>query len=103
MIFSCGRKSKKLVMIPLKNGLYRLEHEAEVAAVVKKELITIEKLHRLMGHISPEAAKALVQKGGWKVSSLMKLAKSHHVIHVNMEKCTMKPSRRKGSFHELQM
>jgi hypothetical protein len=26
-------------------------------------MVTIEKLHQLMGHIAPEAAKALVERG----------------------------------------
>ena len=30
---------------------------------MKDEVVTIEKLHCLMGHIAPKAAKALVQKG----------------------------------------
>ena len=88
-IFSCGRKRKKLAMIPLKNELYRLEHEAEVAVIVKEELITIEKLHRLMGHISLEVVKALVQKGvveGFKLDKTSKITscdsceygKAHH-------------------------
>lgn len=76
-VFSCGKKKTKLAEIPLKNGLYRLEHEMERATVVKEELVTIEKLHRLMGHISPEAAKALVQKGvveGFKLDESSKIS-----------------------------
>ena len=45
--------------------------------MVKEELVTIEKLHRLMGHISPEAAKALVQKGlveGFKLDETSKIS-----------------------------
>ena len=75
-VFTCGKKKKKLATIPLKNGLYRLEHEAEMAAVVREELVTIERLHKLMGHISPEAAKALVQKGvveGFKLDETSKI------------------------------
>jgi hypothetical protein len=44
--------------------LYRVEHEPrDVAAATDAEVVTIEKLHRLMGHISPDAAQALVKKG----------------------------------------
>jgi hypothetical protein len=71
-VFSYGKKRKKLAEIPLRNGLYRIEHKAEIAAVVNEEVVTIEKLHRLMGHISPEAAKTLVQKD---VVNLTRLAK----------------------------
>ena len=88
-IFSCGKEKKKLVTIPLKNGLYCVEHEEEVATVVKEELVTIKKLHHLMGHISLEAAKALVQKGlveGIKLDEASKIlscnsceyGKAHH-------------------------
>src|ERR1700678_2380437 len=45
-VFSYGKKRKKLAEIPLTNGLYRIEHEAEIAAVVNEEVVTIEKLHR---------------------------------------------------------
>ena len=75
-VFTCGKKKKKLATIPLKNGLYHLEHKAEVAAVVREELVTIERLHKLMGHISLEAAKALVQKGvveGFKLDETSKI------------------------------
>ena len=48
----------------VKNGLYHVEHEAtDVVAAVDAEVVTIEKLHRLMGHISPDAVKVLVKKG----------------------------------------
>jgi hypothetical protein len=76
-VFTCGKKKRKLATILLKNGLYRLEHEAEMAAVVREELVTIERLHKLMGHISPEAAKALVQKGvveGFKLDETSKIS-----------------------------
>ena len=75
-ILSCGKEKKKLAKIPLKNGLYRVEHEEEVAAVIKEELVIIGKLHHLMGHISPEVAKALVQKGlveGFKLDETSKI------------------------------
>ena len=42
----------------VQNGLYCVEHEA-----VDAEVVTIEKLHHLMGHISPDAVKVLVKKG----------------------------------------
>ena len=61
--------------MPLKNGLYHVEHEAEVAMAVK-ELVTIKKLHCLMAHIAPEAAKALVSKGvveGFKLDESSKI------------------------------
>ena len=64
-IFSVTKGRKMLVQIPMKGGLYCVEHEnhAGVAAAVVSEVVSIERLHRLMGHIAPEAAKALVDKG----------------------------------------
>ena len=43
-------------------GLYRVEHYPETADVVTEEL-TLEQLHRRMGHISPESARRLVRDG----------------------------------------
>ena len=59
------KEKKMLAQIPMKNSLYHVEHErdVDVAAVVVPEVVSIEKLHRIMGHIAPEAAKALVEKG----------------------------------------
>src|SRR6202167_4689764 len=50
--------------ITVRNSLYRVEHEPrEVAASVTTDTGTIEELHRVMGHISPEVAKNLVEEG----------------------------------------
>ena len=64
-IFSSMKERKLLVQIEIGNGLYRVKHEkdVELAAAVIPEVVTIEKLHSMMGHIAPEAAKALVEKG----------------------------------------
>ena len=49
--------------VPKNNrGLYRVEHHPETAAVAMEEL-TLEQLHRRMGHISPESARKLVSQG----------------------------------------
>jgi hypothetical protein len=58
-------KGKKLVgEVPKRNGLYRVEHSVgrggETAGMVK-ETVSIEELHRRMGHIAPEAAKRMVK------------------------------------------
>lgn len=69
--------------MPLKNGLYHVEHEAEVAMAVK-ELVTIKKLHCLMAHIAPEAAKALVSKGvveGFKLDESSKITSCNSCKH----------------------
>ena len=43
-------------------GLYKIEHSPETAASAVEEL-TLEQFHRRMGHISPEIARQLVNKG----------------------------------------
>ena len=77
-IFSSMKEKKMLAQIPMKNGLYRVEHErdVDVAAVVLPEVVSIEKLHRVMGHIAPEAAKTSVTKGlveGFKLDDSSKM------------------------------
>ena len=77
-IFSSMKEKKLLAQIEMRNGLYRVEHErdVELAAAVLPEVVTIEKLHRVMGHIAPEAAKALVEKGlveGYKLDQSSKM------------------------------
>ena len=67
-----------LAQIPMKSGLYYVKHEnhAGVAAAMVPEVVSIERLHRLMGHITPEAAKALVDKGlveGFKLDETSKM------------------------------
>ena len=54
-----------LAQILMKNGLYCVKHDRDVdiAVVATPVVMTIEKLHCVMGHITPEAAKALVNKG----------------------------------------
>ena len=77
-IFSSMKEKKLLAKIQMRNGLYRVEHEkdVEVVAAVIPEVVSIEKLHRLMGHIAPEADKALVEKGlleGFKLEDSSKM------------------------------
>src|ERR1700678_1033216 len=65
-IFSSMKEKKLLAQIEMKDGLYRVEHEKDVdlvAAAVIPEVVTIEKFHRMMGHIAPEATKTLIEKG----------------------------------------
>jgi hypothetical protein len=50
-----------LADIPVTNGLYKVEHSDHAAIAAKT--VTIEELHSRLGHISPEAAKAMVEKG----------------------------------------
>ena len=77
-IFSVMKGRRVLAQILIKNGLYCVQHvkEVDIAAVVVPEVVTVEKLHWLMGHIAPEAAKALVTKGlikGFKLDKSSKM------------------------------
>src|SRR5277367_5895764 len=62
-IFAPGKGRKLMGQVPMQNGLYRVEHEPEDVAAMATETVTIEKLHRLFGHIAPEKAKAMVDTG----------------------------------------
>jgi transposase InsO family protein len=79
-IFAPGTGEKLLgeVMgqVPMLNGLYRVEHEPNDVAAVVTETVTVERLHRLLGHVAPEKAKAMVEKGvveGLKLNENSKL------------------------------
>ena len=50
--------------IMVQKGLYHVEHEPhEVATSVTTDTVTIEELHRIMGHILPEVVRKLVEDG----------------------------------------
>jgi hypothetical protein len=60
-----------LAQIPIKNGLYCIKHERDVdiaAVATPVVVVTIEKLHCLMDHITLEAAKTLVNR--WLVERI---------------------------------
>jgi hypothetical protein len=44
-------------------GLYKVQHEKGEEANIAEETLTLDMLHRRLGHISPQAAKKLVDKG----------------------------------------
>jgi hypothetical protein len=52
---------KLLGEIPVSKGLYRVEHTESAHTVM--ETVTVNNLHRRIGHIAPDAAKLLVNKG----------------------------------------
>jgi alpha-galactosidase/6-phospho-beta-glucosidase family protein len=58
------QKGTTVGRIPLKQGLYKVEHKlpTESANAVRK-IPSIDELHRRMGHISPQAIKNLLVKG----------------------------------------
>jgi hypothetical protein len=59
-IYDC--KDKVIGQINDKNGLYRVDHEVAVNIAMAgedQEVLTIEELHRRMGHITLETAKQM--------------------------------------------
>ena len=59
-----GPRDSLLGSIDVRNSLYRVDHHScETAASASVGMVTIEELHCLLGHISPEVAKNLVEEG----------------------------------------
>jgi hypothetical protein len=59
-----GPRDSALGCIMVQKGLYRVEHEPrEVATNVTTDTVMIEELHQIMGHISPEVARKLIEDG----------------------------------------
>ena len=62
-------KDKIIGQINARNGLYHVDHGVVInTAMIGEipEVLTIEELHRRMGHITPEAAKQMVSSGAIK-------------------------------------
>ena len=60
------QKDKVIGLIIVKNGLYRIDHDVSINMAMTgeaREVVTLEELHRKMGHIAPEAAKRMVSSG----------------------------------------
>ena len=61
------KQRKILGVVNKKNGTYRVQHgptmPTGVTAAATVETITIDQLHRRMGHIAPDTAKRLVEDG----------------------------------------
>jgi hypothetical protein len=57
-------KKKVVGEVPWRNGLYRVDHSVEGGEMggLAKEVLTVEELHRCMGHIAPEAAKRMISE-----------------------------------------
>ncbi len=58
-----NQKDKILGKVPVKGGLYRIETDIPRAMNTDESPITVtlNKLHQMMGHISPDVAKHLVK------------------------------------------
>ena len=66
-IYNC--KDKIIGQINARNGLYHVDHEIVVNAAMSgqaQEVLTIEELHRRMGHIAPETIRYMVSNGGFE-------------------------------------
>jgi hypothetical protein len=59
-----GPRNGQLGCVKVQGGLYRVEHDRprDTAASASAGTVTIEELHRLMGHISPQVARSMVAK-----------------------------------------
>ena len=59
-------KDRVIRQINARNGLYRVDHEVVINTAMTgeaREVLTVEELHRRMGHIAPESAKQMVSSG----------------------------------------
>ena len=60
-----GVRQGQLGCVDVKGGLYRVEHgtKPDAATSASMESISIQEFHRRMGHISPQVARTMVEKG----------------------------------------
>src|ERR1700722_10215495 len=87
-------KKKVIGDIPQRNGLYRVDHSEETGGEIggmAAEVVTIEELHRRMGHISPEAARCLVSEGAIEGIELDKSSQLRSCDYCEYAKATRKP------------
>ena len=83
--------------VPWRNGLYRVDHSMETGgeiAGMAAEVVTIEELHRRMGHISPEAARRLVSEGAIEGIELDKSSQLRSCDSCEYAEATRKPIRK---------
>ena len=72
-------KDKIIGQINAKNGLYHVDHGVVVDTAMTgevPEVVSIEEIHRRMGHIAPETIKQMVSKGviqGVEINSTMEI------------------------------
>ena len=63
-IYDC--KDKVIGQVNARNRLYHVDHEAAVNVAMAGEaweVLTLEELHRRMGHVAPETIKQMVSNG----------------------------------------
>lgn len=89
-------KNKLVGQLAARNGLYRVDHDiAEMAAMgVAGEVLTLEDLHRRMGHIAPTAAQRMIDSGAIKGIELDSSSSIKSCYSCEYAKSTRKPIKR---------
>ena len=90
-------KDKVIGDVPRRNGLYRVDHSTDIGGEVggmAAEVVTIEELHRRMGHIAPEAARRLVSEDAIEGLELDKSSELKTCDSCEYAKATRKPIRK---------
>ena len=90
-------RDKVIGDIPQRNGLYWVDHsierEREIGGMAAK-IVSIEELHRRIGHILPEAMRCLVSKGAIEGIELDKSTQLWSCNSCENVKATWKPIRK---------
>ena len=90
-------RKKVIGDVPWRNGLYRVDHlketEGEIGGMAA-EVVTIEELHRRMGHISLEATRQLVFERAIEGIELDKSSQLWSCDSCEYAKATRKPIRK---------
>ena len=87
-------KDKVVGQINARNGLYRIDHLATINLAMSgeaREVVTVEELHRRMGHIAPEAAKQMVSSGAVEGIEVDLATTVQHCDSCEYAKATRKP------------
>ena len=88
------KKDKVIGQINARNGLYHVDHKVTVNITMAGEdweVLTIEELHRHMGHIAPETARQMVSKGAIKGIEIDSASEIQHCDSCKYAKATQKP------------
>ena len=90
-------KDKVIGQIHARNGLYRVDHLATINIAMTgeaREVLTVEELHRRMGHIAPEAAKQMVSNKSVEGIEVDIATTIQHCDSCEYAKATRKPIKR---------
>ena len=84
-------KDKVIGQINARNGLYRVDHEVSVNIAMAgeaREILTVEELHRRMGHVAPETIKQMVSNGAFEGTKIDLAATIQHCDSCKHAKAT---------------